>query len=433
LYSLYSDSVNDKLFIGGAFKYYGNSLLKGVAQWDGFQIQNMDCGLGGCGNGICGGVREFKYFKGELFALFYEDSIGCQNIQHVAKWNGSNWINLNQNYFLTNSPVHPSRIQDIDTVMFVCGGFDSVYNYKTQGIVQFNGISWSSSLSCSLFTNSYLLVHPIYKFNNEIYAQNFLIDTLGNRQIFSRWRNGCWEKVPGAFSNISGNIWKMIEYKNELYIAGSFDPLHDPMAPGYSIVRWDGTRWDDLNGGIRLSNPSYLPFVYDLAVFNNELYVFGYFQKAGSLDVSNIAKWDGFNWCSLGSTFDREISCAVFYHDSLFIGGIFKKINNDSITYFAKSYVGNYTDTCEQVISTDEIKNFPIHVFPNPVYQKMQVENERLLFSAFIIIDLSGRHILYSKVNSRKLVIDLSEISSGVYFLHLETKEGRVVKKFVKE
>ena len=45
-----------------------------------------------------------------------------------------------------------------------------------------------------------------------------------------------------------------------------------------------------------------------MAVFNNELYVVGYFTEAGGIPADNIAKWDGTEWCGLGSTFYNGVN-----------------------------------------------------------------------------------------------------------------------------
>ena len=68
--ALHSDSISDKLYIGGSFKFYDQQIYKGVAFWNGNDVLNLNCGLGGCSSNRCGGVIQFEKYKNELYALF---------------------------------------------------------------------------------------------------------------------------------------------------------------------------------------------------------------------------------------------------------------------------------------------------------------------------------------------------------------------------
>ncbi len=367
-----------------------------------------------------------------MYALFLEDSIGCMNIHHLAKWNGMAWIDLNQNFYNQNSSVPIYTMFNLDSILIISGGFDSIKNVNVHGIAKFNGIAWDTVFYCSLFTDDYLVIHPLIKYNNNIYSQNYLRDTLGGRQFFSIWDGQCWERVPGTFSNLSGSIRKMIVYKNELYVAGSFDPNHDPLAPGKSIARWNGIRWDNLNGGVELANTNYTATIYDMAIYNDELYAAGYFIKAGNLPASNIAKWNGSSWCALNNQFDEAINCLAFYHDSLFIGGNFKTIDGDSIMYFAKSAISAF-DTCESSIGVVELVKTNIEIYPTPTATHLTIENNSALIQKIRITDITGKLILKAEGNSTKYTIDVSKTASGVYFVEVVCNEKSWWKRFVKE
>lgn len=57
--TLFSDTLENKLYIGGYFRFYDSLDYKGVASWDGASITNLSCGLGGCTSVSCGGVIQF--------------------------------------------------------------------------------------------------------------------------------------------------------------------------------------------------------------------------------------------------------------------------------------------------------------------------------------------------------------------------------------
>ncbi len=435
--TLFADSVADKLYIGGNFKYYGTTKHAGVAQWDGYQVSNLGCGLGGCTSLSCGGVLQFEKFHNELYAVFYEDSVGCQNIHHISKWTGSTWIDLGQNFYRHNSPTLLNSMNIIDSVLYIYGDIDSIMNLSVHGIVKYDGVNWDTEFHCSLFTDINLLLHPLIKYNGEIYAQNFLIDSTGNKQYFSVWRNGCWEKVPNAFSNNNHSIQTMCIYKNDLYIAGGFNPNLDSFAPGNSIAKWNGSSWENLNGGVTMINSNYTAGVYDMKVYNNELYIVGEFDFAGGLPAKNIAKWDGFRWCSLGSTFDREIWSITFYHDSLFVGGAFTTIDSLSCRYMAKTYIGNFVDSCQQSSGTFDFKDKrSFFFFPNPTngFFIVDLGNYYSNYLEIIIRDLYGNVVKEYKSlsGSSRMNGNISEFPNGVYFLSIITEQHELSFKIIK-
>ena len=105
----------------------------------------------------------------------------------------------------------------------------------------------------------------------------------------------------------------------------------------YSQMWVPATPFPGANGGTNNSSFSVYgwgcagcPFVSNLKVFNNELYVGGYFNTIGGLIAHNIAKWNGSNWSTLGpgNYFVDDLGCTdlEIYNGELLIanGGIYK-------------------------------------------------------------------------------------------------------------
>ena len=69
-------------------------------------------------------------------------------------------------------------------------------------------------------------------------------------------------------------------------------------------------------------------------------------------------------------------------------------------------------------------------IYPNPVNNvlNISVKNE-ISINNLSITDLNGRVVTSSSSSSS---IDVSNLSSGVYFVSIETNEGRGTAKFVK-
>ncbi len=435
--TLFSDSVSLRLFIGGDFKFISNIPMNGVAQWDGIELLSMNCGIGGCGNNFCFGVHQFEKFQNSIYAIFSADSIGCRQINHFAKWDGTNWIDQNQGFWLGNSSVSPYTLFNLDSILLIAGGFDSIPGKSVNGLIKFDGTNSDTVFICSLFTNSYLLIHPFIKYNQELYAQNLLIDTSGSMQIFSKWNGHCWEKVPGVFSSYASAIYKFIEFQGEMYVAGGFDKNHDPLAPGHGIARWNGNRWDSLAGGVELNNPNYLALIEDMVVYHNELYVVGVFDKAGLIPAKNIAKWDGTKWCSLGNQIDGGISCIAVYHDSLFIGGRFRTIDGDSISHLAKAFPGTYSDSCSSPIGIPELHSTTFDVYPNPATNEIIIDIKTGFggIHSIQIVNSIGQLMYNQPVSqtSSKVELNTSSWSPGIYFIQVQSEKGIVVKKVSKQ
>jgi hypothetical protein len=55
-----------------------------------------------------------------------------------------------------------------------------------------------------------------------------------------------------------------------------------------------------------------------------------------------------------------------------------------------------------------------------------------LTFENVTIVDVNGRTVKTVVDNQTQLQINVSDLTSGVYFMNIETNEGKTVKKFIK-
>lgn len=80
-----------------------------------------------------------------------------------------------------------------------------------------------------------------------------------------------------------------------------------------------------------------------------------------------------------------------------------------------------------QALSTDNMVNKNIRLYPNPVSNKLFVDN----FSGTAsIYDIAGKQVLSQAYNSG---IDVSGFTKGVYLLKLQTENGASTHKFIKQ
>lgn len=80
-----------------------------------------------------------------------------------------------------------------------------------------------------------------------------------------------------------------------------------------------------------------------------------------------------------------------------------------------------------QVLSTEEVSENNVILFPNPVKDKLTLENPDLKITNIQIINTEGKLILQQKINSIKTEIDFSALSKGIYFIRIES-DGKIIK-----
>jgi hypothetical protein len=69
--------------------------------------------------------------------------------------------------------------------------------------------------------------------------------------------------------------------------------------------------------------------------------------------------------------------------------------------------------------------------FPNPVANSLTIET--ISKSLIEILNIEGRVLKELTTNETQTIIDLSNLSSGIYFIKAKTDKGITVKKFIKE
>lgn len=101
-----------------------------------------------------------------------------------------------------------------------------------------------------------------------------------------------------------------------------------------------------------------------------------------------------------------------------------------TVRWYARDSYTSFANECDQYLGTDNQEIESSLNFNNPV------ENTLTLSSAYIgnytITSLEGKTILNGKLNENNIKIDVSSLMQGIYFLSLETQNGIVSKKFIK-
>ncbi|MEM7161230.1 MAG: M43 family zinc metalloprotease [Bacteroidota bacterium] len=93
---------------------------------------------------------------------------------------------------------------------------------------------------------------------------------------------------------------------------------------------------------------------------------------------------------------------------------------------------------CDGTVGIEENLNSQIQVFPNPLEDgNLIIDFGKLVVNScnLSIIDLSGKQLINSKHRAieQSLVLNLSELSNGIYLIQLETDQGIFSKRLIKK
>jgi len=118
-------------------------------------------------------------------------------------------------------------------------------------------------------------------------------------------------------------------------------------------------------------------------------------------------------------------------------------IPNETGIGYTASANGNYaieitvngcvdTSACTSIttIGINEIKNKEISLYPNPTTSQLTINTTEQIKS-INILDVSGKTVKAITPNNN--TIDVSDLTNGIYFLKIETENGIVTSKFIKE
>jgi hypothetical protein len=166
--------------------------------------------------------------------------------------------------------------------------------------------------------------------DSNFYYAAYISDHDSGKVEVARWDGSSWYKYPEIKLNGNNKITKLIVYKNELYIAGSFRNVEGlqgslDLSSRY-LVKFDGTKWDSVRyGGAIYNDPFKDNYISDLDIYNNKLYATG----------GGILEYDGISWKEIKSE-DTILNLEV-NKDTLFVVGYNKHdlniyfLNDDSL------------------------------------------------------------------------------------------------------
>jgi hypothetical protein len=311
--------LGNDLYITGYFEHAYGAVADYLAKWNGTTWSAVGGGLGSVSYGVANTllVSGTSVYVGGRFS-----SAGNMRADNMAKWDGTNWTSLGgpSNAQGLDQPVY--ALSAAGSTLYAGGGFRQAGGAAAEGVARWNGTSWTS-LYTGPFTGG-MQVQAIAVVGSDVYVGGrfYTAGTVSANNI-AKWDGTSWSSLgSGTANGVNGTVSALAVIGTDVYAGGTFTQAGG--APANYIAKWNGTRWSPLGSGAvnGVAHPTY-PFVQALAVVGTDLYVGGQFASAGGASITNLARWSGTSWSSLGTGINGAITTLVAVGPQLYAGGSF--------------------------------------------------------------------------------------------------------------
>jgi hypothetical protein len=420
--SMYSDSTLDKLIINGWFSLADSIAVGGVTSYDD-SFHSLPPGFNtSCQNSGGGDVRVMhRYGSWIYFGGNFSCVSGHDNTHAIARWNGSVWDSVPGG----GVPFQNGVVNDMTTdnnELYICGTFSSVGGVAANLAAKFDGTTWSAIGSNYSFSPNDVF-NAIEFYHGNLYVGGTIHDSQGNLFRLAMWDGTNWHFLNTPRGGSAG-IWDMEVFNDELYVCGEF--YFADGNPGNSVMRWNDTTWRDVGGSVQ-DYASPWSVMKQMRVHDGKLYCIGNFQMVGNVEARGLASWDGNLWCGYNTDFlSPQPSQFVgpshieFFRDTMYVSGAIMFIDTIEVNFIAKWIGGPFVDTCGTAVGINE-PSFPEHasvnVYPNPASTIMTFQfAENTNEKTLVITDHLGRTIWRKQTSGSPFEFPAYEFSDGMYF-----------------
>lgn len=429
IYSFSLDSANNLLYVGGAMSQVGGKTTSnGIGIWDGTNWDTLPNKLNGSVGSLC------KY-KGKLYVsgVFYPAPFNCPNNGFMC-WDGVKWDSIGIGFWYGGGETYGPSMKIMNGDLYCYGYFDSIMNLGVNSIVKFDGTNWTSFN----FPVKGKVIRGIEYYNGELYAIGQFVNLNGdpNMDFIVKYNGTSWVSVPGANFQNATSVESICAYKGELYVGGLF--MKSQGCPGNGIAKLNGTGWHEVNNSLSFMGSPNFAVCRRMDVKKGILYLRGDFDHIGTFPTTDLLTYDGIKFCTPDTTLFHAYGPIEIFNNKIILGlaNYLASGPNHQDTVWHVAQQNKFTvDTCQiYAIGINEISNVNgLKIYPNPVSNTLYIESEQYFESgAEVEITNALGQIVFKR--GFKKEIDLSEISSGYYFLKvIQPNSSLLISKFIKE
>ena len=324
----YDDGSGPALYVAGSYVYAGSVTANCIARWNGTSWSDL---AGGITSSLEGQMTAIKVFDDGTGPALYAGGLfdvvgGVGPANNIARWNGTSWSPVSTG--LPNLWVRALEVFDDGSgpALFAAGSrLTGFAGLPAERIAKWNGSSWSSvggglsasGVSLEVFDDGFgpgLFVAG---------TQGIIPGTGGN---VARWNGTSWSAfATGPHSGTAREMFTHDDGTGErLFVGGNFAL---PSSGSTCLTTWNGTAWASMAGPTGS--------VHALAECDSgsglELHAGGALASMGSVEVQNIARWNGTEWSAIPGYWNSQVHALAEHDDGsgskLFIGGLFTTVD----------------------------------------------------------------------------------------------------------
>lgn len=416
--SLYFDSANQVLYVGGKFAYVYTATdtleANGIAAWDGVQWSVFPPGDTSC-SANCAFAPTSIELLGDSLVIggIFNTFGGIPDTRYAACWDGSNWSAF-------GSPDNPTDVRILNSELYAIGIHDTIGGIYSPSIAKWNGTSWEAFTTSNYFDEGIRLIE---EYNGElIVAGSFVHNSV---EDIAKWNGVDWESMGNPVVGGIAYINDIIEYNGLLFVGGYFSKSNG--STGDWLTYWDGVEWHDFPSTlVQFTGPT-----MDFEIINGELYIACVGGVAGDPNTYGMAKYNGSELCFFGGVdnFPLEV---VGDANKVFVRGGYI-YDGDTSKWLFEMAAPIIPDTCVSIplaIQDHNLNKPNIRIYPNPAADLLNVELEGYEESCnYTLYSSSGQTIRSGSFSGSHTQIPLTGVSNGYYLLSIESETFTAFRK----
>ncbi|MBI3511252.1 MAG: T9SS type A sorting domain-containing protein [Bacteroidetes bacterium] len=362
---------------------------------------------------------QVHYITANTNSLFITGDFGLVNSQNRARIASFDLSTGNVNAF---NPGANGLIRSIalnDSIAFLGGNFTTIAGQARNNIAC---VTINNSLATAWNPGCTGTVNKLILDNDHLYVAGFFPQIGGQmRDNFARVSTTTALVDWNWICNTDNGIYDMDLYNGKLFLGGWFSQVAGIPRVYFASV-------DTASGTVLADNPMFDQYTRSFARYNRDLFISGAFSIVGSSNYyPGVCDYDNFTssfeaWTPMPDAFPVTMAAT---QDWLFAGGSFSNIGYRYHPNLSMININNIT-------SVNEIEQSSfMQLFPDPTNGIFTVSTKNISekISRTGIYDVTGQEISaenYSGImNGDHFSFDISSLANGIYFLRIETADGR--------
>lgn len=418
-----------KILIGGYFKYYSANQRNNILRL------NSDGSLDETFNPI--GTEENSSIldiniqnDGKILVAGSFSSFNNINKNGLVRLNNDGSID-NNFYALagTNNQINKTLIQNDGKIILAgsfttCNGIsrNNIARLNSDGTIDnsFHGIGSNGGINCMLFQNDgKIIIVGGFTFYNGI-AFNGIVRLNNDGTIDYTFNPGSGIEANGSIKSLS------IQNDGKIIISGDFISYNGYFRKGIARINYDGTIDTTFNPGSGINGQVESNNIQD----DGKIILGGQFESYNGSPVNSLVR------LNVDGTIDTSFEIGMGVYSLGYIGSISSISMQDDgkiiigggfLTYNGINRYSIARINGETILANPNFDNKNINIYPNPTQNIFHMDIDKEYTGS--IFDITGK--LKMNINTKN--IDISSLSTGIYFLKITSEGKSYTKKIIKE